>query len=354
MKILIKNGKVWDGNRFYKADVLTLDDKIWLMDSSIDEFADYVYDAKGKIVSCGLVDCHVHMSGISCDEYGINADLSCIPFGVTAAADAGGNFGDSAKLASFLVKSRVFAGVGINGNRAIFDHTEKMIGAYSDKIAGLKLCYDACFTDVRDLTPLEQTIDFAEKNNLIVMVHCSGSPVKSSEILKILRKGDILTHAYHGGANNAEEDGFESLKDAQMRGVIIDVGMAGHVHTDFKIFKNAIHSGAAPDTISTDITCCSAYKRGGKYGMTMCMSVARTFGMSEDDIFRAVTSSPAKVIGKAEEWGYLQCGRCADIAVLEYSDEGFWLTDKAGNTVSSKEGYRCVLTICNGQVVYRY
>ena len=50
----------------------------------------------------------------------------------------------------------------------------------------------------------------------------------------------------------------------------------------------------------------------------------------------------------------LEAGRTADIAVLEYTDEGFSLTDKAGNHIESKNGYRCVLTVSDGLVVYRH
>ena len=42
-----------------------------------------------------------------------------------------------------------------------------------------------------------------------------------------------------------------------------------------------------------------------------------------------------------------------NLAVLEYTDGGFDLTDKAGNHICNKEGYRCVLTVSDGQVVYR-
>ena len=83
------------------------------------------------------------------------------------------------------------------------------------------------------------------------------------------------------------------------------------------------------------------------------MNIARTLGMQEEDIFRAVTSNPAKALGKESEWGYLQVGRIADIAVLDYTNEGFDLTDKAGNHISNTQGWRCVLTISDGQVVYR-
>ena len=185
------------------------------------------------------------------------------------------------------------------------------------------------------------------------MVHCANSPTKMADILQTLGTGDILTHAFHGGAQNAAEDGFESMRAAQARGVIVDVGFAGHVHTDFAILQHALQSGIVPDLISTDITCFSAYKRGGRYGMTMCMNIARTLGMQEEDIFRAVTSNPAKALGKESEWGYLRVGHIADIAVLDYTDEGFDLTDKAGNHIGSQKGYRCVLTVSDGQVVYR-
>ena len=38
--------------------------------------------------------------------------------------------------------------------------------------------------------------------------------------------------------------------------------------------------------------------------------------MCEEDILRAVTSAPAKALGKEDEWGYLEVGRTADIACL--------------------------------------
>lgn len=87
--------------------------------------------------------------------------------------------------------------------------------------------------------------------------------------------------------------------------------------------------------------------------MTMCMNIAKTLGMREEDIFKAVTANPAKALGKETEWGHLKVGGCADIAILDYTDEGFELTDKVGNHIRNTKGYRCVLTVSDGQVVYR-
>jgi len=352
-KILIKNGRVWNGRQFLYADVLTDGEAVSKIEPNISENADFVYDADGKTVSAGLVDAHVHMRGISNDIFGMQAEMSCFPFGVTAAADAGGGQGDKSLLDSFMLKNVIFVGVSLKSNHIDLAKTEEDLSRYGEKAIGLKVYFDTTVSEVSDITPLREACELARKKNLRVMVHCSHSPTEMSNILNTLGVGDILTHSFHGGENNAAEDQFESMRNAQKRGIVIDAGMAGHVHTDFGVLAKAIEIGIVPNVISTDITKCSAYIRGGRYGMTMCMNIAKTLGMREEDIFRAVTSNPAKALGKEAEWGHLKVGRIADIAVLDYTDEGFDLTDKAGNHIGSQKGYRCVLTVSDGQVVYR-
>ena len=353
-RILIKNGKVWDGECFYYADVLTDHGKIIEIAQNIDADADFLFKAKNKIVSAGLVDAHVHMRGISPTQFGIQAEMSCIPFGVTAAVDASGGYGDKSLLDTFMLKTLVFVSAVFKDNKAYFENAEKMLEKYGERAVGIKVYFDTEISEVKDIKPLREVVEFAERNNVMVMVHSSNSPVSMPELLSSLRNGDILTHAYHGGRNNVSEDNYECIKQAKERGVVIDAGFAGHVHTDFKIFEEAITCGVIPDIISTDITKASAYKRGGRYGMTMCMSIAKALGMKEEDIFRAVTSSPAKAFCKEKEWGYLRVGGCADIAVFDYTDEGFDLTDKEGNRIASENGYRCILTVADGEVVYKY
>ena len=50
--------------------------------------AKFVADARGKYVLPGLIDEHVHLN-VSNSNIGANADLLCIPMGVTTAVDAG-------------------------------------------------------------------------------------------------------------------------------------------------------------------------------------------------------------------------------------------------------------------------
>ena len=221
-KILIKNGKVWDGERFYFADILTENEKIAKIADKICETAEFEYDASGKIVSAGLVDAHVHMRGIN-KEFGIHAELSSIPFGVTAAADACGAYGDKALLDTFLLKNVIFVPAELRNNKAYFDSAEKMLGKYKEKAIGIKVYFDTQISEVKDIKPLCEVVEFAEANNLIVMVHSSNSPVSMAELLGVLRKGDILTHAYHGGTNNVSEDGFKCIKTAKKNNMRVRV-----------------------------------------------------------------------------------------------------------------------------------
>ena len=351
-KMIIKNGKVWDGYTFSCKDICWEYDKIVKMEENLELDADYVYDAKGKIVSAGLVDVHAHMKGITEESYSIHADMSCLPFGVTAANDANGTLGDRDVLDSFMVKNTVFCTVEIKDNHAVFEHAERQLEQYGDKAIGLKVYFDTRVSHVRDITALKETCEYAHERNLKVMVHCSNSPCSMMEIVQTLNCGDILSHAFHGGVHAASEDHYECFKLAKERGVILDSGFSGFTHVDYDVFEGAVREGVIPDTISTDITRRSAYKRGGRYGLPMCMSMARVMGMKEKDIFRSVTSNAAKALGKEGEWGCLKVGGKADIAVLEWTDDGFSLTDKAGHVLESNEGYRCVMTVADGEVIY--
>ncbi len=352
-RLLIKNGRIWDGEKFFFADVLTEDKVIAKIEKNISDNADFVFDATGKIVSVGLIDTHVHLKGLSSDEFGVEADECSFPYGVTAVCDAGSVYGNKRLLDSLQLKNVVFVGVDIQNNHAYFENTEKYLNKYCENAIGIKVYFDKTLSQVIDITPLKEICAYAKSKDLKVMVHCSNSPTKMVEIVETLSRGDVLTHAFHGGENTCLDDDFSALKLAKQKGVFIDSGFAGHIHTDFFVLESAIKNGFLPDTISTDITSFSIGKRGGNYGLTMCMNIAKTVGMSEEDIFKVITSTPAKVLGKENEWGCLKEGRCADISVFDYTDEAFNLTDNAGNQLKSNMGYRCILTIADGQVVFR-
>ncbi len=101
--ILIKNGRVFDGQKFFCADILVKGNRIEKIESGISDVADYVFDASGMTVSAGLVDAHAHLGGISPDNLGMIPEMCTLPFGVTSVADASARQGGKEKLPLVVV-----------------------------------------------------------------------------------------------------------------------------------------------------------------------------------------------------------------------------------------------------------
>ena len=355
-KILIKNGHIFDGDRFFDADILIEKGRIagiGRYEDSAAHDSDYVIDADGKLVTPGLVDVHTHIYGVSIDEFGTSAEGSSFPFGVTFVADASARQGSKATLASHRIGTVVFADTSVKDDNACFENTDSMLDAYGDAVVGVKIFFDTTGGQVRSIRPLEQVCAYARAHGIKVMVHSSNSPVSMLDIVKTLSKGDILSHTYHGGVNTCADDGYAAIKLAKEKGVVVDTGLAGYIHTDFAVLKAAIDSKMIPDTVSTDITNLSAFVRGGRYGMTLAMSVMRAVGMEEEALLRAVSVNAAAALGVSERAGRIKVGERADIAVLDYGEYPFDFNINENNTLKADLGYRCTLCVCGGQVVYR-
>lgn len=351
--ILIKNGRLFDGQRFYDGDVLIENGCIAQMGTVAATDVNFTYDAAGMTVCPGLVDIHAHMSGVTDDVYAPPAEASMFPFGVTAAVEASACHGDRKRLDRMLLDTAMFISIQVRDDRAYFEKTEQLLEAFGDRAVGVKVFFDTSNPELRSIAPLQQAVAFAREHGLKVMVHSTGSPVPMLDIVKTLGSGDILSHFYHGGQNRSDVDDFAAWHLAKEKGVVIDVGMAGHVHTDFALLGEAIKKGFLPDTLGSDITCFSAFTRGGNYGLTLCMSVLRDLGMPEEDVFRLVTVNPAAAVGKEGIWGCLKVGMPANLAVLDYGRQAYDFNENPANRISGTHGYRCRLTVCQGKVVSR-
>ena len=195
-KILIKNGRVWDGERLFRADVLTKDNTVARIAPHVEEEADFIWDAEGQSVLPGLVDLHVHLKGVASDRYGIQAEMSSFPFGVTAVNDAGsGAKGSKERLEGFAVKSTSFVGTAIRDNHFLPAVTEDLLQRYGDKAIGIKIYFDPKVCEVWDITPLREACAYARGRGLAVMVHSANSPVPMTEVVAALSRGDIITVA---------------------------------------------------------------------------------------------------------------------------------------------------------------
>src|ERR1700686_3615103 len=179
-------------------------------------------DANGKLVTPGLVDLHCHVYpygsaiGIPADEL---VERQCTTT-VVSAGDAGVN--NLAALRRYIVaqsRSRIYAFVHIANNglsafpvaelynidNAQVDACAMALAENSDFLIGVKVRMSENVIYKHEIEPLKRGIQACEMCGwpARMMVHIGGVETGElmSDILNLLRPGDVLTHAYSGAPN---------------------------------------------------------------------------------------------------------------------------------------------------------
>jgi len=376
--IVIRNGHVLDpyNNLDTVADVAISNGRIVGVGDYSSCESDRVVDAKTHFVVPGLIDFHAHVYPIS--GMGISVETACLSSGVTTVLDAGSagwanyesyrGYIDACKV---RIKTYVnVSPVGIPANSyqenvdpdylkgAHRNALRKLFYRYgSEELLGLKLRMNTGV--IRDMgsKPLVETMKLAEELQVPVVIHSADPAIPMGEILKHMRKGDILTHMYHrSGSSYLLDDSLRVIPeaiDARKRGVVFDVGHA-QGHCNIAIAKAAIAQGFLPDVIGTDACEEGMYRDGLMFSMLFILSKLLNLGMSLPSIIRCCTANAAEHIGLSGKLGCLSPGAAADVAILELKDKEMLFRDRnSANCVVGKQLLRCSATIKDGQVVYR-
>ena len=308
------------------------------------------YDATGKLVLPGLVDYHAHVCP-DVTAISIPAD-ELIPYSAVStyvsAGDCGAN--NISAFKHYIIpksRSRIFGYVHIsmiglagfpvpealNIKYCNVEFAAKALAENPDILLGVKVRIGKSIVGENGLEPLKNAIKAAERSDVKgarVMCHIGGAPGDLSDLLDLLRPGDVLTHCYSGGGNNIVQNGklLPAALEAKKRGVIFDVGHGGGSF-DFTIAEPAIQQGAPPDTVSTDIHIYSA-NAPGRPQMPWLMSKFLALGFSLEEVITMTTQNPAKLIGKVDKLGTLQLGAIADVSILELVEEETEFIDSGG------------------------
>src|SRR5271166_3535138 len=294
-----------------------------------------IIDAGGRLVTPGLVDLHAHTYpygsaiGLPADE---TAPFQCVTTAVSA-GDAGANtLAALRRHVAAQTRTRLYAFVHIANNglsafpvaelynidNAQVDACAMALAENPDFAIGVKARMSENVIYQHGIEPLKRGIQACEKCGwpARMMVHIGG--VETTElmtnILDLLRPGDVLTHCYTGAPNmsgaftNIVQDGklLPAALAAKQRGVIFDVAHGGGSF-DFTVAEVAIPAGCPPDTISSDIHVFSGNTPGMPF-LPIVMSKFLAMGFSLEQVVSMTTSTPAKIINRAPKIGTLQLG----------------------------------------------
>jgi dihydroorotase len=376
--LLIRNGHVIDVKNTIdrQTDVAIAAGKIAAVADGIDpSLAARVVDATGLYVVPGLIDIHAHIFyGTERDAYLSNGESAVPPdshsfrSGQTTLVDAGGagwrNFPQFKEQVIDRAKTRVLSFINIVGsgmkggpveqNLSDMDArlTAMRIRQYSGLIVGVKVAHYSG----SEWDPVTRAVAAGTEANVPVMIDFGGhTPPLSLEelLLKRLRPGDIMTHAYadvRGRVPIVDENGKVRpyVWEARKRGIIFDVGHGGGSFV-FRQAVPAMKQGFSPDVISTDLH--TGSMNSGMKDILTTMSKFLNMGMPLQEVVRANTSRAAEVI-KRPDLGHLSVGAEADVAVLNLRRGNFGFIDVSGGRLAGDRKLECELTIKGGQVVW--
>jgi dihydroorotase len=376
--LVIKNCDVLDPSQSLrgKRDIGIRYGLIEALESDIPaERGQRVLDAGGKLVTPGLVDMHAHVYpygsaiGIPADELVAHqCTTTCV-----SAGDAGANnFAGFRRHIVAQTRTRLYAFVHIantgltpfpvaelyNIDFAQVDACARAIGENADIALGAKVRMSENVIAKHGTEPLRRAIMACEKSgtNGRLMVHIGGVETAKlmSDILDLLRPGDVLTHAFSGAPNiageftNIVQDGklLPAALEAKRRGVVFDVGHGGGSF-DYTVCEAAMQQGAMPDTISSDIHVFSGNSPGMPY-LPWVMSKFLGLGLSLEQVVTMATVNPAKVINRMPKLGTLQVGAPGDVAIMELVEGPVSFVDTRNNKRDGKAYLKPVQTVSAG------
>src|SRR5258708_3369483 len=334
-----------------------------------------VLEAGGRLVTPGLIDLHSHVYPYG-SAIGIPAD-ELVPYQATttvvSAGDAGpNNFPRFRRHMVAQTRTRIYAFVHIaNIGLAGFPVPElfnigyadaavaaRAVAENADIVIGIKVRMSENVINQHGLEPLKRAIAACESSGTKgkVMCHIGGvqSPELMSQILDLLRQGDVLTHSYSGAPNNAGQ-GTNIVQDgkllpaalaAKRRGVVFDVGHGGGSF-DYTIAEPAIAQGATPDTISSDIHVFSGNTPGMPF-VTWVMSKFLNMGFTLEQVVAMAPINPARVINRLPKLGTLQVGAPGDASILEIVEGPVRFVDTRKNERDGKVHLRPVQAVVAG------
>lgn len=363
--LIIKGGRVIDPSVGLDEvrDVAIAGGKIAAVEANIAGDASETLDARGKIVTPGLIDIHTH-AGRSKEGPSL-----VLQDGVTGWVDAGSGGADNIDQVAAVARGapqigRVLVNIARTGvapggelhdiNRANVALAQGAIIRNRDVVVGVKARLSENVAGPNDLEALRRAQEAAAPFNLPVMIHVGQSVSPMRAILSLLKRGDIVTHMYAPAPNGILDDRGRLIPDvmaARRRGVIFDFGNGVADHFDWATVERATKQGFWPDTFSTDWNANS--KTTGVVDLPNVMSKFIMFGMPLSQLIACATVNAARVFPSFDDRGTLNVGAPADVAISELKEGTFEFLDNYKGTRTGRQRLFPAGTVLAGKPVQR-
>lgn len=347
-ELVIKGGLlVSPANGYHRVqkDILVKNGRIAAVEDEI-HGKEPVVDASGCLVTPGFIDIHTHCYPKA--FLGLAPDVLGLERGATTILDAGSSGADTYEdfLENYIRKSRtkVFTLLNVSKEGLLrgheLDSMEKLDEAalqdtlqkYPDEIVGLKARASASVVGEMGLAPIAEAARIARETGKPLMVHVGNYPPALTEVLKLLDRKDIVTHAYHGkkgGILTPEGEIIKEAQEARQRGVLFDVGH-GVASFSLRVFEKALAKGFDTDLISTDLHV-ENYE-GPVYNLAAVVSKVIACGEPLEDAIHKCTCAPARHYG-LKDLGEIREGYIADFNVMKLVPCEETVEDSIGDTI---------------------
>jgi dihydroorotase len=364
--LVIKGGRVIDPSVGLDGvrDVAIAAGRIAAVETGIAGDAAETIDARGKIVTPGLIDIHTHAGR------GKDSAALMLQDGVTTFADGGSAGYDNvdeiaatiraapqtARLFMNIAKRTGFPGAPLGElldiNRANVGMVRGAIARNRDVVVGVKARLSEDVAAANDLEALRRAQEVASAFDIPVMIHIGQSVSPMRAVLPLLKKGDIVTHMYAPPPNSILDDQgrlFPDVLAARRRGVRFDFGNGGTGHFTWDMVERATKQGFWPDTLSTDWT--PAGRTVGVIDLPNVMSKFLMFGMPMDRVVASVTTNAAQMFPSFSDRGTLNVGAPADVAIMELREGNFEFLDNYEGKRAGKQRLFPAGVVLNGKRV---
>lgn len=392
--LVVKGGRVIDPatNTDAILDVAVTNGKIAAVGSGL--AATTTIDARGLIVTPGLIDTHAHIYEHVTGDFGLNADLVGVRGGVTTVVDQGGasalTFGGFRQFVVASAESRVLSFIstylagGLLGHKYVDLYGPSGINVAAivkaanenrDLVKGIKAHAEPGGYSRWGIEALKLAKQASRELNLPVYVHLGtlwpqkeGTTVDPQMIIEqvvpLLDAGDILAHPftrYPSGFVSADGSIHPLVFEALAKGVTIDVGRGAHF--SFDNAKAVIGAGILPTTLGADLHGYNIkFPDGGRwyrgmftdteemeppedaslpfstpYGIHHAMSEMMALGITLPQVVAMATSNAARMLRMENEIGTLKPGVDADISIFRILEGAWTLRDSNGVEVTTNQ-----------------